>query len=66
VDGETGVLFEETSSDSLAEALHRVAGVSFDTTRIRQHAERFSRDRHMAQMRDVIADTASAPAGTRW
>jgi glycosyltransferase involved in cell wall biosynthesis len=66
VEGETGVFFDEATPDALAGALHRVAAAAFDTMHIRRHAERFSRDRHMAQMRDVIAETASAPRGTRW
>jgi hypothetical protein len=37
-----------------------------DAGRIRQHAERFSRERHMAHMRAVIAETLAAPYGTRW
>jgi glycosyltransferase involved in cell wall biosynthesis len=66
VDGETGVLFEELTTKSLGTALERVAALRFDSGRIRQHAEQFSRDRHVARMRDTIADTIQAPAGTRW
>ena len=66
VDGETGVLFPELTPASLAAALDRVAGMRVDGTRLREHAEQFSRDRHMQQMRDVITETMAAPAGMRW
>lgn len=66
IDGENGVLFAEPDAASLAEALERVARQSFNSARIRQHAQRFSRDRHIQQMREVIDETIVAPAGTRW
>jgi glycosyltransferase involved in cell wall biosynthesis len=66
VDGETGVLFDEPSAGSLASALGRAARTAFDTGRIRRHAERFSRERYLDEMRTLVDDTASAPAGTRW
>ena len=65
-DGETGVLFAEPDAAHLGAALERVATIRFDSARIRQSAERFSRDRHIQQMRDVIAETIGAPAGARW
>src|SRR5688500_13195309 len=66
VDGETGVLFEETEAESLARALDRVARLSFDGARVREHAQQFSRDRHLQHMRALIDETMSAPAGSRW
>ena len=66
VDGETGVLFEEPTAASLAAALQRVAAMRIDPTRLRGHAEQFSRERHAQQMRELIAETVAAPAGTRW
>ncbi len=65
-DGDTGVLFAEPTVASLAAGLERVMTLSFDTNRIRAHAERFSRARHVEQMRHVVLDTMAAPAGTRW
>ena len=65
-DGDTGVLFPETDVDSLTSALDRVVRTRFDSDRLRRHAEQFSRDRHLEQMRTMIAETAGAPAGTRW
>ena len=66
IDGETGVFFAEPDVAQLSAALERAAEVRFDSARIRESAERFSRDRHTQQMRDVIAETIDAPAGARW
>jgi glycosyltransferase involved in cell wall biosynthesis len=66
VDGETGVLFPESTPQSLALALERVAAMCVDANRIRAHAETFSRERHVERMRAVIDETATAPPGTRW
>jgi len=66
IDGETGVLFPEASADALAAALQRVAAMPVDRDRVRQHARRFSRDRHVAAMRTVIDEVVAAPAGTKW
>ncbi len=66
IDGETGVLFAEPTVESLAAALEQMSHVVFDSERIRRHAQQFSRERHVEQMRGVIEDTVSAPAGTRW
>jgi glycosyltransferase involved in cell wall biosynthesis len=66
IDGETGVLFDEPAVPALAAALGRVAQLGFDRDRLRAHAERFSRARHAAHMRDVIEETIAAPAGARW
>lgn len=63
---DTGVLFADTTVEAMAGALERAGRLTFDRARIRAHAERFSRDRHLAGMRDVIEDTRRAPHGTRW
>ena len=63
---DTGVLFSEPDVDAMAAALDRVASLTFDRARIRAHAERFSRERHMDAMRHVIAETRTAAPGTRW
>ena len=65
-DGETGILFEELSVESLASALERVRAVRFNRSLLRLHAERFSHERYSAEMRSVIDETMAAPAGTRW
>jgi hypothetical protein len=66
VNGETGVLFDELTVESLSGALDRVAGLRVETARVRAHAEQFSRERHIEQMRQTIAETIAAPAGSRW
>jgi glycosyltransferase involved in cell wall biosynthesis len=62
VDGETGLFFETPSTDSLVAAIERLQTMSFDSDRIRRHAEQFSRERHVAAMRTVIAETLAAPS----
>jgi glycosyltransferase involved in cell wall biosynthesis len=66
VDGETGVFFPEPTVDGLAAALGRIAAMPIDRERVRRHAERFSRDRHIAALRTAIDDVITAPTGTRW
>ena len=66
VDGETGVFFSEPEVGALVAALDRLGRLRFDPARIRAHAERFSRERHVELLRDLIEDTTAAPPGTRW
>jgi glycosyltransferase involved in cell wall biosynthesis len=66
IDGETGVLFADTTVDSLAAALTRAAGISWDAARIRRHAEGFSRARFVTEVQHIVDDTLRAPAGHRW
>jgi glycosyltransferase involved in cell wall biosynthesis len=65
IDGETGVLVEP-GEDALVDGLQRAARMTWDGFRIRQHAERFSRDRFAREIHRAIADTMAAPAGQRW
>ena len=65
IDGETGVLVGEMTEGSLAEGLRRARARSWDAQRIRQHAERFSRDRFAREIMDVIEETMNTPAGQR-
>lgn len=65
IDGETGVLVNEDSEASLAEGLTRVASRAWDSARIRQNAERFSRDRFAREIMAVIDDAMAAPPGQR-
>ena len=66
IPGETGILFDELTPASLTAALDRAAATRFDVDRLRAHAQRFSRDRHVEHMRAVIEDTLDRPAGTTW
>jgi len=65
IDGETGVLVPEDTPASLAEGLRRAAGQSWDARRIREHAERFSRDRFAREIMTVVDDVMAAPPGQR-
>jgi glycosyltransferase involved in cell wall biosynthesis len=66
IDGETGVLFEDTTVDALSAALQRAAAIPWNAAHIRQHAERFSRARFVDEIQHIVNDTLSAPAGQRW
>ena len=66
IDGETGVLFGDTTVESLSAALTRAASIPWDAARIRRHAEQFSRARFITEIQHVVNDTLSAPAGQRW
>ena len=65
VDGETGILVEPGEA-ALADGLRRAVETPWDADRIRAHAERFSRDRFVNEIRDVIDDTMAAAPGRRW
>jgi glycosyltransferase involved in cell wall biosynthesis len=66
IDGETGVLVPDPSLDSLVTGLRRAVSTSWNSARIRAHAERFSRTRFLAEVTRVVDETMSAPAGQRW
>ena len=66
VDGENGVLFDEPAVPALASALARAARLQFNQETIRSSAQRFTRERHLQRMREVIDETTVAPAGSRW
>jgi glycosyltransferase involved in cell wall biosynthesis len=65
-DGESGVLFEDTTVESLAGAMKRAASITWDAAAIRQRAERFSRARFVTEVQQVVDDTLKAPPGQRW
>jgi hypothetical protein len=54
------------TAQSLGGALERVARLRIDSERLHDHAGQFSRERHVARLRETIDDTRSAPAGTEW
>lgn len=66
IDGDTGVLFPEPTEDSLIAGLERAATIQFDEVRIRQNAERFSREKHVHHLRQVIDETLAGSPGQRW
>jgi glycosyltransferase involved in cell wall biosynthesis len=65
LDGETGVLVQDDTAASLAEGLQRAAARSWNGPRIRQHAERFSRDRFSREIMTIVDDVMAAPPGQR-
>jgi glycosyltransferase involved in cell wall biosynthesis len=66
IDGETGVLFSEPTVESLSAAMTRAATTTWDSARIRRHAERFSRARFVNEVQQIVDDTLRAPVGARW
>jgi glycosyltransferase involved in cell wall biosynthesis len=66
IDGETGVLFSETTVESLSAGMQRAAAMPWEPDRIRRHAERFSRARFVRDVERVVEETLSLPAGRRW
>ena len=54
VDGVTGFLVRERSTDAMADAIHRAVERRFDATALRAHAVGFSRPRFAAEIRACI------------
>ena len=66
MEGETGLLVPDLSVEALAAALGRAAATTWQPDRIRAHAEKFSRQRFMREIEQIVDETLSAPAGQRW
>jgi glycosyltransferase involved in cell wall biosynthesis len=60
VDGETGVLVAERSTDAFAAGITRLRTLALDPDRLRQHAETFSRERFLAEFRSAVNDACAA------
>lgn len=54
LDGETGILFSSPSEENLLAALTRAEATSWDSARIRAHAEQFSEQRFLDRMEAVL------------
>lgn len=63
---ETGLLVADDTVPAWAAALTAAAARTWDTARIRQHAERFSHGRFRAEFRHAVDEVLAAPRGTRW
>jgi glycosyltransferase involved in cell wall biosynthesis len=63
VDGRTGVLVPSESAEAMASAIRQVLDHPMDPGDIRHHAETFGRARFEMEIRSVIDETMSAPAG---
>lgn len=53
IDGETGVFAADQTADAFVAAILRLESMSFSGTRIRAHAENFSRERYIATLRSA-------------
>lgn len=56
VDGTTGVLVPEQSPQAFAQAMLRLERMNFDSHVIRKNAERFSKERFTAALRNIVYD----------
>jgi len=65
-DGDTGLLFDEPTPASLAAAIRRLDNQTFSAVRIRDHAEAFSRQRHIDALKAIVDATVAQAPGTRW
>ena len=54
VEGETGVFFDEPEPGALSQALAAAMSRCWDPQRIRAHAEGFSEERFIAQLRQIV------------
>jgi glycosyltransferase involved in cell wall biosynthesis len=57
----TGVLFGEATEDALADAVLALDRLRFDPRVLRQHAQRFGRDRFLDAMRAEVAAVLAGP-----
>jgi glycosyltransferase involved in cell wall biosynthesis len=62
IPGESGVLVDDLSADAFAEAVATTVHRSFDTWTIRQHAERFGRERFGDAMERLVKQLAGESA----
>ncbi|MFC0674684.1 glycosyltransferase [Brachybacterium hainanense] len=59
-DGISGAFFETTSATSIREAVMADADTTWDPDRIRGHAQRFSEERFIATLRDLVEEVLSS------
>lgn len=64
VDDLTGILVDEPSIEAFADAMDTAASRTFDTTAIRSHAERFSRERFIREIAAEVAALGAAADGS--
>ncbi len=56
VDGETGVYFESQSPNAIVNAITRFEAMHFDSNKIREHSEKFSRQAFRGRFSKFLAD----------
>jgi len=64
VDGVTGVFFDQQTPDSMADALRRARGMSFDSAAIRVHALKFDDKHFKSRFADFVREAWEKHAGT--
>ncbi len=62
IDGDTGVLFDAPTVESVVAAIEQVDSMSFDRAAIRAHAERFGVDVFRRRFVDLLASLGVDPA----
>jgi glycosyltransferase involved in cell wall biosynthesis len=60
LDGETGVLVADRTTDGFAAGIARLRTLSLDSDHLRRHAERFSRDRFLVEFQRAVDDAREA------
>jgi glycosyltransferase involved in cell wall biosynthesis len=60
IEGKTGIFFNAQDPQTLAEAILRFEQLSFDGAAIRRHAERFSKERFMTEIRELVFELHDA------
>ena len=66
IDGHTGVLVQGSTADDFAKGMERVRSQSFNLELIRSHAEKFSRERFLEQMKNIINNTINHSSEIQW
>jgi glycosyltransferase involved in cell wall biosynthesis len=61
LDGRTGVLFSEQSVKGVMDGIEAFERQEFDPAAIRQHAERYSKDRFIATMQTLVSEAFHKP-----
>jgi glycosyltransferase involved in cell wall biosynthesis len=59
VDGETGLFFDRPEPAAIADAVRSFRGRSWDVDRLRTHAGRYSEERFVARLREIVREEAA-------
>jgi glycosyltransferase involved in cell wall biosynthesis len=58
VDGETGIFFAEQNVNSLVQGIKRFQFLTFDKQKIREHAEKFDKEKFKHKIKEFVAEKA--------
>ncbi len=64
IEGVSGLLVAEQSPQAFAQAIRKFERLTFDPAAIRRHAERFSTERFVASLRDIVYDVPGYAVAT--